>query len=444
MASHPLARCRTRIVLGAAIVVVLLGVHARTTWPDDEPTYSVTVVSSNRSRTVLRIAVHRDADAQALHLLPYEDPPLNPRRRLPDARQESIVLGDAVFARVPSPEPGMLCFVKAGDAPSIGAGTYDVALDWIYPDDAEIETIGVAVALTSSRDATKWTAADVVGGRVVRLGPTHRIPALVPRTSEESPGPGGTPSRSDFYTLSAAPGLEADAAALRAALDRGIEAFRKQFAPLDVDALLSKATVTIRLHAEPTPRAGVGTATTRTGTRDGTAETYYASVDMLAPSAHPAGVTTRAGEPMDLAYSKRILVHEVGTVLLDLVCRCKGGGWQFFDAPEWFVQGYEEYLGLTYADERAGPVTLGRYVAAVAAHPEWISFDFGFDVTEPYVAGPVLLHFMHERYGGAKVRAVLTSREPTFGRAMRRALGVDLDGFRDDWKAWLEEPSPAR
>jgi len=91
-----------------------------------------------------------------------------------------------------------------------------------------------------------------------------------------------------------------------------------------------------------------------------------------------------------------VLVHEYSTVLLDLVCRAKGSGWQFFEAPKWFVQGYEEYLGLTCADAQAG-----------------------------------------------KVRAILTSREPTFGRAIRTSLEVGVEQFGADWLAWLEKGAPS-
>jgi len=171
----------------ATILVVLLGTRPETARPEDEPAYSVTVESSNRDRTVLRITVRQDVDFQDLHLLPFERPPLNPPRQLPGIRQKRLVLGGAVFELVPSPRAGMLCFLKMADQPKTGKGTYRVELDWTYPAGARIDYIGVEVDLTTNRDATRWTAADIVGGHAAWIDPVHRIPAIVPPSVEESP-----------------------------------------------------------------------------------------------------------------------------------------------------------------------------------------------------------------------------------------------------------------
>jgi len=243
--------------------------------------------------------------------------------------------------------------------------------------------------------------------------------------------------KTDYYTLSAPAGLDTDAASIRTALDHGIAALKKQFAPFDAGELLARATVKVVLHAKPDDKVAPGHAGIESGTTDGTAATYYATIHMLTPSAHPADQKTAANEPMGMAYCERIIVHEYSTVLLEMICRTRGRGWQFFSAPAWFVQGYEEYIGLTCGNEEAGKVTLGKHIASVKAHPQWVGCDFGLDVAEPYTAGAVLLHFMHERYGGARVRAILFSTEPTFGRATRSALGVGVDQFCADWNTWL-------
>jgi hypothetical protein len=434
MAPLPHVRSVAWIAAAATSVAVGLGALSRTARPEEEAAFSVAVESSDRNRTVLQITHRGDVDVRDLHLLPYENPQQNPPRQLPGIRRKDLVLGGAVFELVASPEAGILSFLKKPDQPKTASGTDRVELDWAYPAGTEVgDYIGMQVVLTTNRDATRWTPADIVGGRSVRIDPRSRIPALVPAWIE-----------TEHYRLSAPAGLDADVAAMRAALDHGIAALEQQFAPLDVAGLLSKATVSVQLHARPTDQAGVGHASTESGTRDGTVATYHAAIHLLAPSAHPGDARTAAGEPMDVAYCKRTLVHEYGTVLLDLLGRSKARGWQFFDAPPWFVQGYEEYLGLTCADEHAGKVTLGKYIAMVQAHPEWVSSDFGLDVTHPYVAGPVLIHFLHERYGGDKVRAILTSQEPTFGRAIRASLEVGVDRLGADWTAWLEKAAPPR
>jgi hypothetical protein len=243
--------------------------------------------------------------------------------------------------------------------------------------------------------------------------------------------------KTDYYTLTAPAGHDEDAAAMQKALDRGIESIKKQFAPFDASQLLQKATVTIQIHGKADDRAAPGHAQIESGTTDGTAATYYANMHILAPSAHPADGKTSVNEPMNSAYCERIIVHEYSTVLLEMICRDRGQGWTFFSAPAWFIQGYEEYLGLTCGNAEAGKVTLSKYIARVKANPKWISCDFGLEISEPYTTGPVLLHFMHEKYGGERVRAILFRSAPTFGKAVREALGIGADQFCADWSTWI-------
>ncbi|MFG0328121.1 MAG: hypothetical protein ACF8SC_12750 [Phycisphaerales bacterium JB037] len=242
----------------------------------------------------------------------------------------------------------------------------------------------------------------------------------------------------DWYSVRGEGGPStADVEAIERSLELGAGALRAYFDDPALEAALRAASVEVIVHAEPGPRANEVTATTRTGTRDGTAATYFAEIHLLAPSSYGPGLLTSVGEPKDGEYFARLSVHELSTVPLDLATRIKPEGWRFRQAPAWFVQGYQEYLGMMCPATEAGRAALERRVAIVAAEPGRVDDSFGLDVRGPYVTGSVLLLFMHERYGRERVRGILTSAEPTFGGAVRASLGVGLGEFMRDFEAWI-------
>jgi hypothetical protein len=131
-----------------------------------------------------------------------------------------------------------------------------------------------------------------------------------------------------------------------------------------------------------------------------------AEIHLLALSAHrPA--TTAVGEPMDENYIFKNLVHEYSTILLEQMTLAKPTGWNFYGAPSWFVQGYEEYLGLTLSSEHSRNVTFPKYRDLHRQDRNRVTR--AFEVKNPYLDGPVLVEFLHESYGKEKVQAFLMS-----------------------------------
>jgi hypothetical protein len=131
-----------------------------------------------------------------------------------------------------------------------------------------------------------------------------------------------------------------------------------------------------------------------------------------------------------------VLVHEYGTILLEQITRARAKGWRFYDAPGWFVQGYEEYLGLTHSTPHNRKVVLPKYLALQKADPLRVRIGFGIGVRNDYLDGAALLHFMHEAFGKEKVQAILTSEAPTFEAGAGPALGVSLEEFGRRWEEW--------
>jgi hypothetical protein len=166
---------------------------------------------------------------------------------------------------------------------------------------------------------------------------------------------------------------------------------------------------------------------------------YFAVIDLLTPSACDPNYRNNINQPADDDYYHKLVLHEYSTILLERITRAKKTGWTFFSAPRWFVNGYEEYLGVMCSAPRNRKTFVEKYLATQKKAPARVSFDFGIGVEDEYIDGALLLLFMHETFGKKRVQAVLTCAEPCFGTALARELGVELEEFKKRWDEWLKK-----
>jgi hypothetical protein len=241
---------------------------------------------------------------------------------------------------------------------------------------------------------------------------------------------------SDYYQLFYHPDYEKDGKKVKELLDSGIEALKKEFKDHPVDQLL-RVDCKIFLYPTRSEKASEYMAKITTG-RDNKGK-YSAVIDLLPPSAYDTNYRSNVGEPPGYDYFSKLVVHEYSTILLEQLTRSKKKGWRFFDAPKWFTDGYEEYLGLTLSAPRNRKEVLNKYLATHKENPNRIDFDFGISITNDYIDGALLLLFMNESFGRQKVQAILTSEEPRFGKAVTSSLGVNLEEFKKRWEEWIQK-----
>jgi hypothetical protein len=239
----------------------------------------------------------------------------------------------------------------------------------------------------------------------------------------------------DYYQVLYQPRHDADAKKIKGFLDAGITSLKKEFADFPVDELL-KVNCLIYLHPQRTDKASEIHAGIGTGVTNGK---YSAVIDMLAPAAYDPNHRTNINEPVGDDYFYKLVMHEYSTILLDRITRSKKAGWNFFSAPRWFVDGYEEYLGLMLSSPRNRKEVVAKYLAMHKEDPDRISLDFGITVKNDYIDGALLVLFMHETFGKKKVHALLMSEERSFGKAIRSVLGVGLEEFQKRWDEWLKK-----
>ncbi|MEJ7733918.1 MAG: hypothetical protein WKG00_32580 [Polyangiaceae bacterium] len=186
----------------------------------------------------------------------------------------------------------------------------------------------------------------------------------------------------------------------------------------------------------PAPAGGVAAGRTRSATADGK-DGSYCEIYFLTPSAMTDAdrCCTLVGEPRDESYFRKMVAHEYGGIFLQRQNRMDAG-WRFGSAPLWFVQGYEEWLALQLASEHSRTVTFEKYKALVANSPDRIGF---FGVANEFTDGTVLVAFLHDEFGTAKVRAVLRSKKKSFAEALEAELGVNAEGLLQRWTRWRKK-----
>jgi len=196
--------------------------------------------------------------------------------------------------------------------------------------------------------------------------------------------------------------------------------------------------LTVYVYPHSTDKAAPGQATLVTQRRDGES---LADLHLLAPSRHCGG-TTGKGDPFGADYLHKLITHELSTLYLDEITRIKESGWMFFDAPEWFVQGYEEYIARNHPTNRAREVTKEDYLRRSSSHPSRVSL--GILTRDAYVDGAVLLTFLHEKYSVDAVRNVLASNQPSFWLAVENVLGLGPESLLDEFNSWIVDPISRR
>ena len=240
--------------------------------------------------------------------------------------------------------------------------------------------------------------------------------------------------------------IKNDAKKVKWFLSKAIESMTREFSNCSPKKLLSMSHIRVHVYSKETAKARAGRATLDYPRRS--AKKYIGELHYFAPSKHPktTGHTTLLGEPFDDNYHWRVLAHEYGSVLLHLICATKQKGWNdIWSAPSWFVQGYQEYIGIECSSPHARSVTKQRYVQNVVDRPEQVRLKEGESgssliVDNVYIGGVALLIFMHDVYGRSACQRVLKSKKDAFEEALVSELGVSVDQLYERWLIWLKKP----
>lgn len=250
---------------------------------------------------------------------------------------------------------------------------------------------------------------------------------------------------SENYTLYYGQDFMHDAIRTEDYLNRTIEAMTKEFASHGPTSILSKVECHVYLHPEPNEKASDGRSVCSTRGLEGGRR--YAELHFLTPSRKSPNSRDSLGELKDENHFFRYIVHEYSSIWLGVIVRSKERGWYVNDqeGPNWFWQGYEEYLGMTLSSEHSRTVTFAKYMEFVKQDPDQVLVAYGYRDTTPrivveydYTDGFALLAFMHDRFGKSAVQDLLTSERETFREAMADCFQMDATEFYEQYQQWLD------
>jgi len=208
--------------------------------------------------------------------------------------------------------------------------------------------------------------------------------------------------------------------------------------------------MSIYLHSEPTKEADVNNALNRCCTK-GPDSMYTGTIDMLAPSAPAMRSTTAVsslGMPKALPdYSAKIFVSEyipIGHYAAQATR--PQGGWRYYDAPNWFVQGIQEYdaiLHSTPLNRDSTAVQLARWATThrsvfSCCLPELV-------IRDDYNGGASFVTFLAVRFGEDIHARLLKSSAPTFFDALTaETRPVTRAQLFDAFQEWLDRGAPLK
>ena len=244
--------------------------------------------------------------------------------------------------------------------------------------------------------------------------------------------PGWRSDDGALFRLRYPDGLGDDARRVGEAVTEAITALDRWFAGRSRPLAERRYRLTVSIYPHATDKASSVRATivTRRGGGQASAELH-----LLAPSRYCRGLAGEAGGMADAAL-RSLVTHEVATLYLDDLTQAKAQGWRFFEAPDWFIQGAEEYLADTLTSAAGADATawLGRAERA----------RIGILVQDVYGDGALIVRYLRDRFGAQVLEKLLRSPAPSFWRAMADETGLDPQALLDDYHAWLAQDHKAR
>ncbi len=244
--------------------------------------------------------------------------------------------------------------------------------------------------------------------------------------------------KSDHYSILYQSGYEKDAQFTRAWLDRAEDLLKTKYG-----VPYSGFYVSFYLYPAPMEFADVGLANLRCCSKDADG-IRTGTISYLAPSAPawktPPGLTS-LGLPKDENYHAKVMMSEYITVGHYVVqeSRIKTGGWRYRSAPEWFVQGLQEYDGIFHTTDANRNVTKTALFAWARNHPSTFACcSPGLAISDVYNGGATFMAFLAANFGEDIHARLLRDTAIYFDAAFgNQTKPYNLAQLFEKFRAWL-------
>ena len=224
-------------------------------------------------------------------------------------------------------------------------------------------------------------------------------------------------SKAAHYSVFYQRGFEQDVPAVRSWADSAERLMQSKYGVAPIHYRMS-----IYLHPSPNARATVDQAWNHccTASTDGI---KVGTIDMLAPSASAfkasSAISSLGMRKSSTDYQAKILFSEYIPIGHYEAQAARGEGWKYYSAPNWFVQGLQEYDAIEHSTAGNRDSTAKRLVAWAKSHRAVFSCCAPeLSVGDDYNGGATFMKFLADEFGESVHARLLRSTAATFTDAL--------------------------
>ena len=248
--------------------------------------------------------------------------------------------------------------------------------------------------------------------------------------------------KSAHYTIAYPAGYEKDAEFTRTWLDRAEQLMRDKYGVTADGYAMS-----VVLFSEPAAGIDANQSGQNQCCASGTSGVRTGTINLLARSA-PVWRSTDLKSSLDLPkagddYHAKVIVSEYIPIGHYRVQDARpSGGWRYYSAPDWVVQGLQEYDAIFHSTEANRTTTSRRLMQWAKEHPAAFSCcAAGLTISDAYNGGATFMAFLAAQFGEDVHVKLLRSGAPTFEAALSEVTkpfsARDLFDAFQEWRARL-------
>jgi hypothetical protein len=245
-------------------------------------------------------------------------------------------------------------------------------------------------------------------------------------------------AKSASYSIFYQSGYEKDVKFTRTWLDRAEDLLKNKYG-----VPFSGFYISLYLYPAPMKYADVGLANLRCCSTGGNG-VKTGTISYLAPSAPAWKVSpgmTSLGLPKNENYHAKVMLSEYITVGHYVVqeSRATTGGWRYYSAPQWFVQGLQEYDGIFHTTDANRDETKATLFEWARNHSSvFACCSPGLSISNAYNGGATFMAFLAAQFGEDIHAKLLRDPASTFEAALEnQTKPYHLTELFDKFRAWL-------
>ena len=222
----------------------------------------------------------------------------------------------------------------------------------------------------------------------------------------------------DRYSVFYKSGFDRDAALVSTWADRAEQLMREKYG-------ITQRHYRLSIYLDDTPTAQIDVNTARIKCCSPGPDTLkVGTIEMLSPSADAFKSVTAIsslGLPKnDPSYQAKILMSEyIPTGHYEVQDARPAGGWRYYAAPNWFVQGLQEYDAIFHTTDRNRDTTAERLSAWAASHTSvFACCSPDLSIADDYNGGASFMAFLASQFGEDIHARILRDTSKTFFEAL--------------------------